>query len=102
VRAVHRERAGRPPLVVRNVERKTDFFFATDLAPEVYPDFVCQLDDERILVVEYKGSHLYDAPEQKEKREIGELWARRSRNRCLFVMPQHQDFASIARIANTS
>jgi type III restriction enzyme len=66
VRAVHRERAGRRPLVVRNVERKPTSFSLPTSRQRFYPDFVCQLNDERILVVEYKGSHLYDAPKQKE------------------------------------
>ncbi len=58
-----------------------------------YPDFVCKLTDGRILVVEYKGGHLYSDAE--EKRNIGDLWERRSQGRCLFVMPTERNFAVI-------
>ena len=51
-----------------------------------YPDFVARLRDGRWLVVEYKGAHLYDEPDAREKRAPGELWATRSNTRCLFCM----------------
>lgn len=52
-----------------------------------YPDFVCRLTDGRALVVEYKGQHLYDVPEERAKRTVGDLWAERSGGVCLFKMP---------------
>lgn len=58
-----------------------------------YPDFVCKLNDGRILVVEYKGAHLYTDAE--EKRNIGELWEKRSAGKCLFVMPTDRNFSVI-------
>jgi type III restriction enzyme len=60
-----------------------------------YPDFVCQLMDGRILVVEYKGGHLYTAEDAEEKRAIGAVWESRSGGRCLFVMPTAGDFSVI-------
>jgi type III restriction enzyme len=45
------------------------FLTATDY---FYPDFVAELKDGRILVVEYKGAHL--EPGEQEKRNIGERW----------------------------
>ncbi len=85
---------------VRNlVKRPTSFRLQTH-ADWFYPDFVCQLDDGRILVVEYKGAHLFDAPDAQEKRDIGNLWAARSNGRCLFVMPSDNQFREIvAKIA---
>ncbi|MGB8377399.1 MAG: DEAD/DEAH box helicase family protein, partial [Rhodanobacteraceae bacterium] len=80
---------------VRNVERKPGAFSLPTSRYRFYPDFVCQMEDDRILVVEYKGADRYGAPEQKEKRDIGELWARRSNGRCVFVMPKQRDFAAI-------
>ncbi len=79
---------------VRNVEKKPSAFSLPTSGYRFYPDFVCQLEDGRILVVEYKGAHL--AGGQQEKRTIGELWERRSNGRCLFVMPQSRDFSSIS------
>jgi type III restriction enzyme len=80
---------------VRNIERKPGAFSLPTSRYRFYPDFVCQMEDGRILVVEYKGADRYDAPDQREKRDIGELWARRSGGRCVFVMPKQRNFASI-------
>lgn len=51
-----------------------------------YPDFVCELLDGRLLVVEYKGEHLRTVPKEIEKGEVGRLWADRSSGRALFAM----------------
>jgi type III restriction enzyme len=65
-----------------------------------YPDFVCKLKDGRILVVEYKGSHLYTDAE--EKRNIGELWEKHSQGHCLFVMPTNRNFDALrAKVKNS-
>lgn len=74
---------------MRNLSRKTTSFRLQTSKDWFYPDFVCQLVDGRILVVEYKGSHLWlDA---EEKRAVGEVWASRSEGRCLFIMPKTID-----------
>lgn len=39
-----------------------------------------------MLVVEYKGAHLYDARDAREKRDIGNVWAAVNGGRCLFAM----------------
>lgn len=52
-------------------------------------------NDVRILVVEYKGQHLYTDAE--EKRAVGEVWASRSNGKCRFVMPTQGDFSSIIK-----
>ena len=78
------------PLVdiwVRNLEkREQDSFWLQTSTDKFYPDFVCKLTDGRILVVEYKGHHLYSNADSTEKRLIGETWARLSNGHCLFVM----------------
>lgn len=51
-----------------------------------YPDFVCELLDGRLLVVEYKGEHLRAVPKEIEKGEVGRLWASNSNGRALFAM----------------
>ena len=40
-----------------------------------------------MLVVEYKGAHLLNDLKTIEKRDVGEVWARSSQKRCVFVMP---------------
>ncbi len=82
---------------VRNLARKSTSFRLQTSKDFFYPDFVCQLTDGRTLVVEYKGGHLYDAPDAEEKRAVGKVWASRSQGRCLFVMPTEDDFSTIAR-----
>lgn len=54
------------------------------------------------MVVEYKGSNLYDTTDAAEKRAVGAVWAARSDRRCVFVMPTGRDFSTIdAAIAGT-
>jgi type III restriction enzyme len=83
---------------VRNLERKPDASFWLQTSTDrFYPDFVAKLKDGRILVVEYKGEHLWSNDDSKEKRALGELWAERSGGRCLFVMPKGNDWAAVTR-----
>ena len=50
-----------------------------------------ELEDGRILVVEYKGPHLAETPEELHKKELGELWAARSGGRGLFLWAVERD-----------
>jgi type III restriction enzyme len=78
---------------VRNISNQPSrsFWFQTS-TDRFYPDFVCKLKDGRYLIVEYKGKDRYDNPEEKEKRDIGELWEKRSKSQCLFVMPTDKKY----------
>jgi type III restriction enzyme len=80
---------------IRNLSRKPSSFRLQLSENRFYPDFICLLNDGRILVVEYKGQHLY--AEAEEKRAVGEVWASRSNGKCRFVMPTSGDFTSIVR-----
>ena len=80
---------------VRNIERKPGAFSLPTSHQRFYPDFLVRMTDGRMLVVEYKGAHLYDNPEQVEKRRIGQLWARRAGERFRFVMPKRKDWGMI-------
>ena len=72
---------------VRNLERQAEAsFWLPTSTDRFYPDFVAELTDGRILVIEYKGAHLYDAGDAREKRDIGNVWASASGGRCLFAM----------------
>lgn len=77
---------------VRNVESNERFSFWMPIASGYfYPDFVAELQDGRVLVIEYKGGHLLDTPETKMKQQIGDQWERSSGERCLFLMAVAQD-----------
>lgn len=77
---------------VRNLERDVEgaFWLPTSYG-KFFPDFVCELEDGRILVVEYKGEHLRNVPREIEKDQVGRLWAEKSGGRCLFLMAFEKD-----------
>jgi type III restriction enzyme len=77
------------------VDRKKSSFWLQLPHAKFYPDFVAMLTDGRILVVEYKGQHLYEA--EAVKRQIGAVWADASAEQGLFCMPTNRDFALIDR-----
>ncbi len=82
---------------VRNLDRRADSSFWLQTATDrFYPDFVAELADGRILVVEYKGEHLWGAPDAAEKLAVGKLWAERSGGRCIFVMPRGKQWNEIS------
>ena len=80
---------------IRNVESKKTSFWLQLPHGKFYPDFVALLTDGRILVVEYKGGHLYESEEAK--RQIRAVWAEASGGRCLFCMPTEKNFELISK-----
>lgn len=80
---------------VRNVERKTTSFSLQTSTDRFYPDFLCQLENGKILAVEYKNKRDWYLPDNVEKRQLGELWEKRSNGACLFIMPEGKDFEEI-------
>jgi type III restriction enzyme len=82
---------------VRNLARRNTSFRLQTSTDWSYPDFLCQLKDGRVLAVEYKGKHLYEATDAEEKRTVGAVWESRSGGKCLFVMPTEGDFSVIAK-----
>jgi type III restriction enzyme len=80
---------------IRNLSRDLYAFRLLTSTDYFYPDFICLLEDERYLAVEYKGSHLSEGPDAKEKEMVGKLWAECSHAKCLFVMTNGLDFSAI-------
>ncbi|PPD34214.1 MAG: restriction endonuclease subunit R [Methylomonas sp.] len=77
---------------IRNLVRRDHASFWLPLAHNrFYPDFVCELKDGRMLVVEYKGEAYASNDDSAEKRAVGELWSKSSQGRCLFIMAIEQD-----------
>jgi len=69
---------------IRNLVKRDHASFWLPLAHgEFYPDFVCELNDGRMLVVEYKGEAYATNDDSAEKR-ISEKWAEMSERKCLF------------------
>jgi type III restriction enzyme len=74
---------------VRNLARKPGSSFSLQTSTDLfYPDFVAQLHDGRVLVVEYKGADRATDDDAKEKRKLGVLWADRSGGKALFLMAE--------------
>jgi len=84
---------------VRNLERSDYSFWLPTSSDKFYPDFVALLKDGRVFVIEYKGAHLADSPDTKEKDIIGEVWAARSNGRCLFRMVGKNNYRTEIRDA---
>ncbi|MEI6125664.1 MAG: DEAD/DEAH box helicase family protein, partial [Pseudomonadota bacterium] len=82
---------------VRNVERKATAFSLQTSTDRFYPDFICQLEDGKILIIEYKNTRDWDLPENNEKRRLGELWERRSNGKGLFIMPRGRDWEALRK-----
>jgi type III restriction enzyme len=51
-----------------------------------YPDFVAELEDGRLFVIEYKGAVYRTNDDSKVKNAVGLRWAKESDGRCLFLM----------------
>ena len=93
--AVYLDRLDKVRYWIRNTEGKKSSFWLQLPHAKFYPDFIAMLTDGRILVVEYKGAHLYAG--EAVKRQIGAVWAEASDGQCLFCMPTAQDFTLIDR-----
>ncbi|MHB9100771.1 MAG: DEAD/DEAH box helicase [Sulfuricella sp.] len=77
---------------VRNVEREDRFSFWLPTSTDYfYPDFVCELTDGRVLVIEYKGDPYKTNDDSREKMQVGHQWEQSSGGRCLFLMAVAED-----------
>ena len=76
---------------VRNLDHGDACFRLPRSSGYFYPDFVAELTDGRVLVIEYKGEHLEDKQSEQEKRDIGRLWEERSGGRALFLWAVRTD-----------
>jgi len=79
---------------IRNLSTRPETSFWLPTATDrFYPDFVAQLTDGRIYVIEYKGDAYVTNDDSKEKRNLGELWASKSEGNGLFLMAEKRDSA---------
>jgi len=74
---------------VRNLDSGPLAFRLPTSTDNFYPDFIVQLTDGRILIVEYKGEDRISNDDTKEKDMLGKLWASKSGN--LFLMARKKD-----------
>ena len=74
---------------VRNtVRKKYSFKLPLPSGDNYYPDFVAQLGNGKLLVVEYKGEPYLTNDDSGEKTRIGDLWAKTTNNIHIMVSKQ--------------
>lgn len=76
---------------VRNLDQPPFGFWLPTAKGKFFPDFIAELTDGRIAIIEYKGAHLRNDPYEIEKRKVGELWAAGSGGKCVFGSVYLQD-----------
>lgn len=81
---------------IRNPDHVSAGGFSLPLSPgRFYPDFVCELADGRIALVEYKGKQLSDNPQEFHKKAMGEFWEKQSDGRGVFVWVSDRDWGAL-------
>lgn len=73
---------------LRNVAKNVESFWLPTATGKFYPDFLARLNDDRMMVIEYKGALLAGGgvDDTNEKRAIGHLWEQSSGGKGLFVV----------------
>ncbi|MCL2305973.1 MAG: DEAD/DEAH box helicase family protein [Planctomycetaceae bacterium] len=86
---------------MRNLEHESAGGFSLPLSPgRFFPDFLAELNDGRIAMIEYKGGYLAELSTERFKMEIGNLWADRSNGQCVFVWVVDQDWITLKNLLN--
>jgi len=82
---------------VRNVERKPTSFWLQTPSDRFYPDFLLKMENGPLVAIEYKGKQfsVNKDDDSREKKRIGDLWARRSDGRCRFVWVEDKNWQAI-------
>ena len=90
--AMHIDRHPKVKYWVRNLERREAAAFSLPLAGRnFYPDFIAELIDGRQLVIEYKGEVYKSNDDSREKKLVGECWAEKGGENCLFLFAVKDD-----------
>jgi type III restriction enzyme len=81
---------------IRNTEYETQGGFWLPKSPgKFFPDFIVELENGIMLLVEYKMGKIASDPEELHKRAIGELWEARSGGRARFAWVVDRDWHSL-------
>ncbi len=86
---------------LRNLVHESAGGFSLPLSPgRFFPDFIVELNDGRVAIVEYKGGHIAEGKKEEHKRDVGELWAGRSNGTGVFVRVVDQNWATLEAALN--
>ena len=75
---------------IRNVAKHPDAFYLPLAQNKFYPDYVAELNDGRIFVVEYKGEGWVDTGDTERKRSVGAKWEQVSGGKGLFLIVEKE------------
>ena len=77
---------------VRNIpqQRNTSFWLPTS-SDYFYPDFVIELKNGAIALIEYKGEPYRTNDDSREKNDVGQQWAKGSNGKRLYLMAVSKD-----------
>ena len=77
---------------VRNISKQRESSFWLPTSDDYfYPDFVVELNDGRIALIEYKGEVYKTNDDSKEKNLVGNQWAKNSSGQRLYLMAELKD-----------
>jgi len=83
---------------LRNLERESQGGFSLPLSPgRFFTDFIVELVDGRLALVEYKGKDRAKHPDEVHKKDVGELWEQRSGGRCVFAWIVDRNWTTLDR-----
>ena len=83
---------------IRNLEYESAGGFHLPLSPgRFFPDFICELTDGRVALVEYKGAQFAEKASELHKKAIGDLWAGQSGGRGVFAWVADKDWDELSR-----
>jgi type III restriction enzyme len=83
---------------VRNTDNHAQGGFSLPKSPgRFFPDFIVELNNGIILIVEYKMGKMSRDPEELHKKAVGELWENRSRGKCRFAWVVDSDWVELER-----
>lgn len=84
---------------IRNLEYVNQGGFWLPKSPgKFFPDFIVELLDGTLVLVEYKMGKMSQDREEIHKRATGELWARRSGGKCRFGWVVNKDWEELMRV----
>ena len=88
---------------VRNLERQEfNSFWLQTPTDKFYPDFIVKLKNGIIVILEYKGEHLFDTTDSKEKRQIGEFYDAVSKGQYKFKMLNGKDWKALNEVLSNN
>lgn len=83
---------------IRNLDRETQGGFCLPLSPgRFFPDFVVELENRTLIMVEYKMGKMAHDPAELHKKAVGDLWAARSHSHACFAWVVNRDWQTLEK-----